>query len=760
MSGMRSWIATFLLTIGVVAPAVAQNIQDAMKPFVSATDLRAVERDSRGNLWIATGGGAARFGLANHDWEVFPRLLGTGPRGNDLVTLCIDSQERIWVGSASRGFTFYDPDTRVWDRESEEWPDPRIRVIRCLAGGVYIGTQGGLSLKPTQNRTDICAASDPGCIVPSYVVNDYALQGDSLWVATENGLGRFNGTTWDSTSKLPPGSVGHQSFSLAIYHGTVWEVVSSDRVRHLENGVWVQNSVPSVRRVVVREGHLYALGGNKIYRWDGSGWTDLNAPLGQYDDVRDMEVIGQDMYLALNVGLGLWRGGTSLDARFMPPGPRFGGSYSALAVDSRGTVWAGTSEQSVGLVKYDGTTWNGVAAFEANLGSGWLLSMLADSRDLIWLGHCCCFGNPSACELQRVNVDSTIGPITGVGNIRDFDEDAQGRIWMGSDGLGVLVRDPDGDPNGCQPGNSNCFDLTVQSTGGKMSSDVVRAVAATQNYAYLGHDSNGLDIWPHGGNLNFGRDGSNWVHIGDTGTNSLLDQVVRDMTFREGDLWIATASGLHRIDGVSILDRCPARDRELPGDPIRIVNALAADKQGGLWVGTDSGILYLPKGGACDGGGGDFQSFTADNSPLPDNRVLTAAQNPRDGSMWFGTAQGLLRVDPLTLNGKQPQPDTYVLYPNPVYPSSPEGNRRSAIFGINRGGVRVEVVPTTDATQPRVYDLAGHHVGDFEMASGSGKTYWVWRVNNVNGDVVAPGIYLVQAEVGGVPVTLKMGVVR
>src|SRR5258705_589767 len=104
VNGVRFWIATLFMTLGIVPPAMAQNIQDAMKPFVSATDLRAVERDARGNLWIATGGGAARFGLANHDWEVFPRLLGTGPRGNDLVTLCIDSQERIWVGSASRGF--------------------------------------------------------------------------------------------------------------------------------------------------------------------------------------------------------------------------------------------------------------------------------------------------------------------------------------------------------------------------------------------------------------------------------------------------------------------------------------------------------------------------------------------------------------------------------------------------------------------------------------------------------------------------------
>ena len=755
MNQRRSFILWVLFMTGglglLVTPASAQNVSESMKPFVSAADLRAVERDARGNLWFASGGGAVRFGLANHDWEIFPRLLGTGPRGNDLVTLCVDNQERIWFGSASHGFTFYDPDTRVWDRESEEWPDPRIRVIRCLGGGVYIGTQGGLSLKPTQNRTDICAASDPGCIVPSYVVNDYALQGDTLWVATENGLGRFNGTTWDSTTSLPPGSVGHASLSIAAYGGTVWEVVPSNRVRHLVNGTWVQMSLPLVTRVVVRENHLYAVGGNKVYRWEGTSWLDLNVPLGPYDQIRDIEVIGSDMYLALDTGLGLWRFGPNLDAKFVPPGPRFRGTYSALAVDGGGNVWAGTSEQTVGLVKYDGTTWSGIAPFDSNLGSGWLLSMLADSRDLIWLGHCCCAGNPAACELQRLNMDTTIGPIVDVGNIRDFDEDAQGKIWMGTEGLGVLVRDADGAP---------VFDLTAQNTGGKMAGDDVWAVAATQNYAYIGHENSGLDIWPHGGNLSFGRDGSNWVHLGDTGQNSLLDEVVRDMVFRDGDLWIATASGLHRIAGTSIQERCPARDRELPGDPIRIVNALAADRQGGLWVGTDSGILYLAKGGACDGGGGDFQSFTIDNSPLPDNRVVSAALNPRDGSMWFGTTEGLLRVDPVVLNGSKTQSDKFVLYPNPVYPSSPEGARRNAIFGIDRGGVRVEVVSTSDASMPRVYDLAGHHVGDFEMQTGGGKTYWVWKATNKNGDVVAPGIYLVQSEVGGSPVTLKMGVVR
>ena len=155
MNAIRSGLVAGLLTLGLAAPAIAQNIQGAMTPFVSAWDMRAVERDGRGNLWIATGGGAVRFGLAAHDWEIFPRLLGTGPRGNDLVTLCIDAEERVWVGSATRGFTFYDPDTHVWDRESEEWPDPRIRVIRCAS----IPTASGPLSRPfaSVKRSKICA---------------------------------------------------------------------------------------------------------------------------------------------------------------------------------------------------------------------------------------------------------------------------------------------------------------------------------------------------------------------------------------------------------------------------------------------------------------------------------------------------------------------------------------------------------------------------------------------------------------------------
>ena len=743
--------ALLLLLLGTAVwfrPAAAQNVSNSFTPYVSAVDLRDLERDGHGNLWIATQGGALRFELATGTWEHFPRLLGTGPRGNDLATVGVDRLGQVWVGSATRGFTFYDPATGIWDRESVEWPDPRIKVIRCFGGGVYIGTENGLSLKPTPNRTDFCADSDPGCIVPSYVVNDYALLGDTLWVATEGGLGRFNGDTWDSAGALPSGSIGQRSRSLAVFQGTLWEVTSDPRIRRLVDGVWIAASLP-VNRLTVSDGRLYAFGGTHVYRWEGAAWTELHPPLAAGDEIRDLEVFGQDFYFALNGSLALWPGGPEFTRRYIPPGPRFSGPYSALAVDGDGALWGGTSEVDLGLVRFDGTSWLGIRPPEQNLIEQWILGMFRSGDDAIWLGHCCCF-DPESCPLQRVNADG-VAIFRDVLNAWAFAEDAGNRLWIGTQKGGVQVRD--------LATEGLLFGLTVQNTGGALSSNTVTAVAVTAGETYIGNESAGLDIWPHGGNLTQGRDGTGWIHIGET-PSGLLDEGVKSMTFRDGDLWVATTSGLHRLRDLTVQQRCPSRDRNTPGDPIRKINAIAADGQGGLWVATDGGLLYHARGGACDASGGDFLNFTTENSPLPADRVVSAVLNPVDGSMWFGTTVGLLRVDPLAFTGSPPPPDRFVLYPNPIYPGGNSAPLRSVIFGIERSGLRVEPVSAAISTQPRVYDLAGRHVGDFERVIGTAEDSWLWRGKNRNGDTVAPGIYLVRTNVDGEPVTLKVGVVR
>ncbi len=741
-----------LLAIAVALPpnVRAQNAADAFTPFVAAFDLTEITTTG-GVLWIATnGGGALRFDPNGGGFTQYPKLLGTGPRGNDLVTTCVDSEGRVWFGSATRGFTFFDPQTQTWDRRSEEWPDPRIRVIRCLEEGVYIGTQEGLSLKPTANRTDICAPADPSCIVPSFIVNDYALLDESLWVATREGLGRFSEGTWDSLNTLPVGSQGQNSLSLVTFEGQLWEAAefaaSTGAVRRLVDGAWQVFELPA-HRLRVLDGSLYAIAAGDLFRWDGTAFQPLSEPVD--DDIRDVALLDGVYWLTTGNGLVSWNGTAATSTRFVPPGLGLGGEFQALTVDSKGTVWAGTIGNRIGIASRTRTgEWDTILPGASGLENEWIFQLYADSGDRLWIGHCCC--PEGRCRLE-VDCAGGIGSIATYRNGWAFAEDNARRMWVGTDQLGALVFRRTTD---CSWELED--QLTASDPAGVMSSNSVRAIAVTGEGTYFGHLQNGLDYWPHRGNLSTGRDGSNWIHVGTTGFG-LLDNNVGSIALVGEDAWVGTSSGLHRFRAGGLVTRCPSRILDDLDDQARRVTAVTVDRDGNLWVGTDSGLLFLRRGGACDAGGGEFLSYTQDNSALPDNNVLSATLNPVDGSVWMGTSTGLLRIDPAVFtSGGGSAPDQYVLYPNPV-DLTRVGARVS--LGLESGG-SVDRVPLADAQQPEVLDMAGQAVGRFDTFMDGGDEGWVWNGKNLTGSVVAPGLYFVRTQVGGQTVVLKLGVVR
>jgi ligand-binding sensor domain-containing protein len=753
IAALRAALILVLALVAAASPARAQGDADAFTPYISARDLTDMAADGAGNLWIASdGGGALRFDLETASWTQFPRLRGTGPRGNDLVTTCVDALGRVWFGSATVGFTFYDPATGRWDRDAEEWPDPSINVIRCLGGGVYIGTVGGLSLKPTPSRTDICAETDPGCIVPSYFVNDYELLNDTLWVATDEGLGRFNGVRWDSLNALPAGSQGENVLSLAAHRGLLWGVFDAGgdnpRIRRLQGAAWAEAG-GAARRLVVSGGALHAINGRSISVWTDDGWVALVLPGGP--DIRDLERFGEgttsEFYLATADGLERYRVGEAATTRFQPPGPPLLGEFQGLTVDSRGTVWGGTKIGPLGIVSFDGETWTLTEPGASGLEAQWNFALYADRDDDLWIGHCCCF-SPGICRIDLGCGDGITG-LTSYQNAWAFDQDERGRMWAGTSGQGVVVLQTTGT---CSWGTRDS--ITVANSGGALSSLSVAAVAVTADGTYFGHEFNGLDYWPHGGDLESGRDGSTWTRI--AATFPLFDDVVGGMARQGEDVWVGTSSGIHRFREGALLNRCQTRDDDAPGETPRKVNALVTDEFGGLWVGTESGLLHLPRGASCNGSSGEFEVFDRTNSALPDDNVQSAALNPVDGSVWFGTARGLLRVDPAALSGGTQVEDQVVLYPNPFQIRTGS----SVQVGLEIGGVRVQPAPREAYERPVVYDVAGVEVARFDEDNVIGG--WSWRGRNLNGDAVAPGLYLVRVTEadGGAVKVLRLGVVR
>ncbi len=106
---------------------------------------------------------------------------------------------------------------------------------------------------------------------------------------------------------------------------------------------------------------------------------------------------------------------------------------------------------------------------------------------------------------------------------------------------------------------------------------------------------------------------------------------------RNGYLWIGTAEGLVRFDGV----RFVAFDkRNTPAIKNNDIKALVEDRDGSLWIGTRGGgvnrLRYDDKGNAV------FTTYTTKNG-LSNDLVWSLLQDS-DGAMWIGTEGGLNRL--------------------------------------------------------------------------------------------------------------------
>ena len=194
-----------------------------------------------------------------------------------------------------------------------------------------------------------------------------------------------------------------------------------------------------------------------------------------------------------------------------------------------------------------------------------------------------------------------------------IEQDTQGRMWLATDGHGLLMFDGK-EWHNWQPENRK-----------DMSYDALRTMAISDTKIYAGAYGSS-----DGGNLlvyDIGND--EWKTIS-PGENSLRNNVIGGVALKPtGELYAMTKDGLDILDKDTWLYQSNPLES---GSILHTVDDALFDKDGNYWMATSNGIWKFD--------GKDWVSYTAGKRDLPSNGVNALAID-HDGRIWAATTAGL-----------------------------------------------------------------------------------------------------------------------
>ncbi len=418
------------------------------KKFICQDSVNKAIRDSHGNIWFCTDGGATSWELKNndnvsiHNYNKMKGLIGR------LVTDIVNGPGgRIWISTVEGVFKY--KDHRFEQMEATNGPSKIIATSICFDhdGTLWIGTQdqGILSYKEHHIRRHTWGTGKLLGRINS-IISD---RNGSLWFGTDRGLVHYNhkkAELIDDHSGLTDDLV---ISLLQDREGNIWIGTQSGLNLYLADGFTSISSTssPGFITQILRDTHnnLLAVAANGVYRIEDYQLKSL--PFAQKTKSSHIHHVlyksDDSLWVATNNGLFLYDVRQGKLRRIKGLDRDHFRSVFSIANDQKGNLWIGTDGGLAILTKeglWDKSSMTGVSSqikkiTDYPLPHRSLRSLLIDHKNRIWLG----FWDAGLFRFDGNHVshyDSHDGFNSRF--IRYLFEDHQGNIWIATRDKGVF----------------------------------------------------------------------------------------------------------------------------------------------------------------------------------------------------------------------------------------------------------------------------------------------------------------------------------
>ena len=718
-------------------------------------------------VWVATTGGVFSFNPTTEEIRRFTVAEGL----YDVQTRAIAYDARrglVWIGYFNGVIDQLDVETGVvktfFDvQRNDRFPSSEISRLIVRGDSLLVATSFGLVIFDPVRQEVRDTYSQLGTLAPATAVRDVAvapIPDGSLgfWLATADGVAYAPLSTinlqdpsaWTVEQNVLPVPETH---SIAMFQGQIYVGTAQGLVRRESDGSYTRFTFStrpifdlaplSDRLMVIDEFKLYAAFASGGWLVQAEGFLRLAAV-----------VEGPDQ----NVWLGDGQAGLNqfaepsgsdrpvlLRGEIFPDGP-FDGLFGDLTVDPDGNLWAAAVRgvPRGGFYQLDpGGQWTNYTGrfFEALDGLGSFLLVHTDAQGNLWsasVGNGLAQVTPEGALVIYNQENSSLRPAAGTSRfviVGGAASDKDGTLWV----TNTIAAQP----------------LHVRTTDGQwtpLPAPQCTGLAPTTALGPIFIDSFGqkwivvLDL----GNLRLSRglivldtgasptDPSDDVcrFIGERGSlgRGLPSTMITSLTEdREGRVWIGTDNGPAFVFSSTVAAQDPTAEPNWPlwadrSDGVFVlsnlhINDIAVDPSNRLWIATNEGVYLLQERDGFE----RVEFFTAENSPLFSDVVVTLAVDGLTGVVYFGTDQGLISFRGDAINPASTKRDLFV-YPNPV----------RIIDGV---APEIFIEGLVEATEVKVITVHGEVVAEFSARGGRVR----WDGRDRNQRLVPSGIYLVVA---------------